>query len=120
ENGCKSVRLSAPAALPKRGVAPSFRPVRRPFFRGCASTDAVVAQLVRAPVCGTGGRWFEPTQLYQRHGTASPFSISSQDRQKIRNDRRLRDLRRYRQCRPTKWAAPTVLIYLKGSQKQRR
>src|ERR1700723_2385007 len=28
--------------------------------------DAVVAQLVRAPVCGTGGRWFEPTQLYQR------------------------------------------------------
>src|SRR5450756_1634435 len=27
--------------------------------------DAVVAQLVRAPVCGTGGRWFEPTQLYQ-------------------------------------------------------
>ena len=29
---------------------------------------AVVAQLVRAPVCGTGGRWFEPTQLYHyRH-----------------------------------------------------
>src|ERR1700730_15556831 len=28
--------------------------------------DAVVAQLVRAPVCGTGGRWFEPTQLYQQ------------------------------------------------------
>src|SRR5690242_17011422 len=25
---------------------------------------AAVAQLVRAPVCGTGGRWFEPTQLY--------------------------------------------------------
>jgi hypothetical protein len=22
--------------------------------------------LVRAPVCGTGGRWFEPTQLYHR------------------------------------------------------
>src|SRR5712671_3750114 len=25
---------------------------------------AAVAQMVRAPVCGTGGRWFEPTQLY--------------------------------------------------------
>ena len=25
---------------------------------------AVVAQLVRAPDCGSGGRWFEPTQLY--------------------------------------------------------
>src|SRR5262249_50706616 len=23
-----------------------------------------VAQMVRAPVCGTGGRWFEATQLY--------------------------------------------------------
>jgi hypothetical protein len=33
-----------------------------PFFG--ADKDAVVAQLVRAPVCGTGGRWFEPTQLY--------------------------------------------------------
>ena len=33
-------------------------------FRG-RHKDAVVAQLVRAPVCGTGGRWFEPTQLYQ-------------------------------------------------------
>src|SRR5262249_11542395 len=30
----------------------------------------VVAQLVRAPVCGTGGRWFEPTQLYQRASIA--------------------------------------------------
>ena len=41
--------------------------VSRPFgspFSGPAK-DAVVAQLVRAPVCGTGGRWFEPTQLYQ-------------------------------------------------------
>src|ERR1700721_2864040 len=40
--------------------------VSAPFgnpFSGPA-TDAVVAQLVRAPVCGTGGRWFEPTQLY--------------------------------------------------------
>ena len=29
--------------------------------------DAAVAQLVRAPVCGTGGRWFETTQLYQKN-----------------------------------------------------
>ena len=29
------------------------------------SRRAVVAQLVRAPDCGSGGRWFEPTQLYQ-------------------------------------------------------
>ena len=50
-------------ALPKSGVAPSFRPVRRPLSG--PAKDAVVAQLVRAPVCGTGGRWFEPTQLYQ-------------------------------------------------------
>src|SRR5258708_32651665 len=49
-------------ALPKQGVAPSFRLVRSPFLR--PAKDAVVAQLVRAPVCGTGGRWFEPTQLY--------------------------------------------------------
>src|SRR3954464_4255436 len=36
--------------------------------------DAVVAQLVRAPVCGTGGRWFEPTQLYQQlSGTIVEF-----------------------------------------------
>ena len=51
--------------LPKSGVAPSFRPVRDPFL-GPGLKDAVVAQLVRAPVCGTGGRWFEPTQLYQQ------------------------------------------------------
>src|ERR1700694_1661017 len=40
-------------------------PFGDPFFRGLRK-DAVVAQLVRAPVCGTGGRWFEPTQLYQQ------------------------------------------------------
>ena len=50
-------------ALPKSGVAPSFRPDRDPCL-GLRKKDAVVAQLVRAPVCGTGGRWFEPTQLY--------------------------------------------------------
>jgi hypothetical protein len=46
------------------GSCSSFRPVSPPL-RG--DQDAVVAQLVRAPVCGTGGRWFEPTQLYQRN-----------------------------------------------------
>src|SRR5438105_15027194 len=30
-----------------------------------ARARAVVAQLVRAPDCGSGGRWFESTQLYQ-------------------------------------------------------
>ena len=29
-----------------------------------ARSWAVVAQLVRAPDCGSGGRWFEPTRLY--------------------------------------------------------
>src|ERR1700730_6520008 len=52
-------------ALPKPGVAPSFRPFGTPFL--APARDAVVAQLVRAPVCGTGGRWFEPTQLYQKN-----------------------------------------------------
>jgi hypothetical protein len=31
---------------------------------------AAVAQLVRAPDCGSGGRWFESTQLYQREKPA--------------------------------------------------
>jgi hypothetical protein len=62
----RTLMLSSPGhfpALPKPGVAPSFRRVRPPFL--APARDAVVAQLVRAPVCGTGGRWFEPTQLYQ-------------------------------------------------------
>jgi hypothetical protein len=32
---------------------------------------AAVAQLVRAPDCGSGGRWFESTQLYQTGSAAS-------------------------------------------------
>ena len=44
----------------ERDVAPSFRRRSCRLMRACAA----VAQLVRAPVCGTGGRWFEPTQLY--------------------------------------------------------
>jgi hypothetical protein len=39
--------------------------------------DAVVAQLVRAPVCGTGGRWFEPTQLYQQSPPARSSNAST-------------------------------------------
>ena len=60
-------RIGQFAALPKAAVAPSFRLVRHPRFVGGWPKDAVVAQLVRAPVCGTGGRWFEPTQLYQEY-----------------------------------------------------
>ena len=41
--------------LPRQAFAPSFP---------APSRHAAVAQLVRAPVCGTGGRWFEPTLLY--------------------------------------------------------
>ena len=29
--------------------------------------------MVRAPVCGTGGRWFDPTQLYQPSSSAPPI-----------------------------------------------
>src|SRR5882757_1053739 len=43
----------------------------------CSSPCAAVAQLVRAPVCGTGGRWFETTQLYHPlhypHANHRPF-----------------------------------------------
>ena len=44
---------------------------------------AAVAQMVRAPVCGTGGRWFEATQLYH---SSLPFSIAD----RARGARRLR------------------------------
>ena len=56
--------------------APSSPLGRRPFQVAprAARQDAVVAQLVRAPVCGTGGRWFEPTQLYQCADNAT-FSV---------------------------------------------
>ena len=48
-------------SLPKCGVPPSFRALTDRAGR------AAVAQLVRAPDCGSGGRWFESTQLYQFH-----------------------------------------------------
>src|SRR5215216_1056249 len=41
---------------------------------------AVVAQLVRAPVCGTGGRWFEPTQLYQQNQPLTSKSLHHRNR----------------------------------------
>ena len=34
-------------------------------LRERATERAAVAQLVRAPDCGSGGRWFESPQLYQ-------------------------------------------------------
>src|SRR6185437_7621835 len=36
---------------------------------------AVVAQLVRAPDCGSGGRWFKPTQLYHSPDI-DPFTLA--------------------------------------------
>jgi hypothetical protein len=53
----QSVRVPS---LPNSRLAPRVRAA----VRACLALCAAVAQLVRAPVCGTGGRWFEPTQLY--------------------------------------------------------
>src|SRR5262249_13050570 len=39
----------------------------------CGARFAAVAQLVRAPGCGPGGRWFESTQLY--HSPANGMGI---------------------------------------------
>jgi hypothetical protein len=72
--GAKRRRSRHPAALPKPGVAPSFPPGSAPRLRRLTK-DAVVAQLVRAPVCGTGGRWFEPTQLYQHRNRSGMIRI---------------------------------------------
>ena len=44
--------------------APGSAPVKGSDV-GRKAVCAVVAQLVRAPDCGSGGRWFKPTQLYQ-------------------------------------------------------
>src|SRR6185437_3070598 len=46
-------------------------PFGPPVFAGGGPQDAVVAQLVRAPDCGSGGRWFESTQLYQSDQASS-------------------------------------------------
>src|SRR6267154_4823734 len=37
---------------------------------------AAVAQMVRAPVCGTGGRWFEATQLYHLFAQSPCFEVT--------------------------------------------
>src|SRR3954471_2086271 len=60
-----SGRLQSGASRPCQSEALHLvsGPFATPLF-GASREDAVVAQLVRAPVCGTGGRWFEPTQLY--------------------------------------------------------
>ena len=43
-------------------------PCQKPgLLLGSPRHHAAVAQLVRAPDCGSGGRWFEPTQLYQKN-----------------------------------------------------
>ncbi len=39
------------------------------------SRRAVVAQLVRAPDCGSGGRWFEPSQRYHLNTGNSAFVL---------------------------------------------
>src|SRR2546423_5685515 len=54
-------------------------PFGAPFLRGRQS-DAVVAQLVRAPVCGTGGRWFEPTQLYHLCHSSNQYRDNRSER----------------------------------------
>src|SRR5689334_11375972 len=52
-----SIFTARHAPLPNFARASTFRPPAR--------ARAAVAQLVRAPDCGSGGRWFESTQLYQ-------------------------------------------------------
>src|ERR1700761_7220776 len=47
---------------------------------------AVVAQLVRAPDCGSGGRWFEPTQLYHLSRPPSVGSRWARDPSSLRSD----------------------------------
>src|SRR5262245_485167 len=49
---------------------------------------AAVAQLVRAPDCGSGGRWFESTQLYQSSSDFfSTFRLASGSRRSARHCR---------------------------------
>jgi hypothetical protein len=50
---------------------------RPPFLLGSPRHPAAVAQLVRAPDCGSGGRWFESTQLYQAEITHEIFLIAA-------------------------------------------
>src|SRR5882757_5032591 len=52
----------SPVFGPSKPLLLLMRDHRRPVL-----SRAVVAQLVRAPDCGSGGRWFKPTQLYHSH-----------------------------------------------------
>ena len=68
---------AATACLPNRARGPSFRPV----MTARCGRYAAVAQLVRAPDCGSGGRRFESRQLYQVSGlvTGSLIAFSRLD-----------------------------------------
>src|SRR5262245_6479123 len=59
---CWLIQNNAPCL---RGLIPASSCQRRAFLLGSRPHLAAVAQLVRAPDCGSGGRWFESTQLYQ-------------------------------------------------------
>ena len=60
-----------PSIVTAYGRAPGRAPGKGSGV-GRKAVCAVVAQLVRAPDCGSGGRWFKPTQLY--HSQASRIS----------------------------------------------
>src|ERR1700704_5673594 len=65
--------LNAPRATSRNPAAGRVlsKQDRAPRLRPLATRRAAVAQLVRAPVCGTGGRWFETTQLYHPPAAAT-------------------------------------------------
>ena len=44
------------------GTQFNLEPLRAPAYE--TRSSAALAQLVRAPVCGAGGPWFEPKRLY--------------------------------------------------------
>jgi hypothetical protein len=62
----------APAVL--RSASSSKHPCQNPILPiGSRRSRAAVAQLVRAPDCGSGGRWFNSPQLYQLSVSLSLF-----------------------------------------------
>ena len=82
----KTPVLPRPCAVGVQGEAEDGRAAKRALDSapdkgskiGRKAGYAVVAQLVRAPDCGSGGRWFEPTQLYQSRAkprTANAVSL---------------------------------------------
>ena len=64
-----SFALNSPPFDPIHGPDRSRRPPVAALERACLR--AVVAQLVRAPDCGSGGRWFDPSQPYHRRAIES-------------------------------------------------